>query len=160
MLKSGDKIIGWVHSHVRDVRCFFSSLDVHNQYLSQRLDANHLGLVVQICKNGNVGEHDYYRLTNAGMQTVSDCLNGSLHQKWNIDNTKPHDSCHGDHLYESWMHMVNAIASLPLEINISQQIQDLTSQRSLEHDQNQGIIVFHYCFFFISFYLENNCRHI
>ena len=78
-----EKIIGWVHSHVRGIKCFFSSLDVHNQYLSQRLDSNHLGLVVQIHPDGSLVDHDYYQLTSLGMTTVTNCLNGSFE-----DNSK------------------------------------------------------------------------
>ena len=121
MLENEEKIIvGWVHSHVRGVKVFFSGYDIHNQYTSQQLDPNHLGLVVQIHPNESLVDHDYYRLTSIGMSTVSNCLNGSLHQSWNIDNSKPHPSCNKDNLYTSQKYTVDPIADLPLEINVCQ----------------------------------------
>ena len=61
---------------------------------------------MQISRNGSIGDHDYYRLTRIGMKTVSNCINGSLHQSWNIDNSKQHVSCGGDNLYKSWKQKV------------------------------------------------------
>ena len=130
-----EKIIGWVHSHVRGIKCFFSSLDVHNQYLSQRLDSNHLGLVVQIHPDGTLVDHDYYQLTSLGMTTVTNCLNGST------DNSKQHPSCGGDNLYMSQRHLVVSIADLPLTINVCQQI-EVIAQRKILNDPPKKSIQF------------------
>ena len=129
-----EKIIGWVHSHVRGVKCFFSSLDVHNQYLSQRLDSNHLGLVVQIHPDGSLVDHDYYRLTSLGMTTVTNCLNGSFE-----DNSKQHPSCGGDNLYMSQKHLVDPLADLPLEVKVCQQFQAIGLKRILNDSPRKSI---------------------
>ena len=138
-LENEDKIIGWVHSHVRGVKCFFSSLDVHNQYIWQRLDPNHIGLVVQIHPDESLVDHDYYKLTSVGMKTVKNCLDGSLNQGLNINNSRPHSSCGRDNLYMSQKHLVDPIADLPLKINICQQIQAIKQKRILKDSPKQSI---------------------
>ena len=144
--ENDEKIIGWVHSHVRGIRCFFSSLDVHNQYLSQRLDSNHLGLVVQIHPDKSLVDHDYYQLTSLGMTTVTNCLNGSLHQGWDIDNSKQHHSCCGENLYMSQKHLVDPLADLPLEIKVCLQIQAVAQKRILFSTiANLMIFLFNFC---------------
>ena len=53
----GKKIIGWIHSHVRGEKCFFSGLDNHTQYSSQKSNSNFLGVVMQINKIGGYEDH-------------------------------------------------------------------------------------------------------
>ena len=62
------RLIGWIHSHVRNAECFFSSVDVHSQHILQRIEKDFFGLVVSIEEDGSIKEHDFYQLTKAGMK--------------------------------------------------------------------------------------------
>ena len=58
--------------------------------------------------------------------------------RWNIDNSKQHDSCGGQHLYQSWKKTINVVAGLPLGIKICEQIQALMSERNIRMENNQA----------------------
>ena len=73
-IEYGKKIVGWIHSHVRGNDCFFSGLDLHIQFSSQKSNSNFLGVVMQISKIGQYEDHKMYKLTERRMKVVNDCL--------------------------------------------------------------------------------------
>ena len=86
------QLIAWAHSHVRNNDCFFSSVDVHNQFGYQRLDDDFFGMVFQIDHDGNSRTYNCYKLTNLGLDAVENCsYNGQLQ----------HLSCNNILFYES-----------------------------------------------------------
>ena len=110
-LGHGKKIIGWIHSHVRKEKCFFSGLDVHTQYTSQKSNSNFLGVVMQISKIGQYEDHKVYKLTDRRMKVVNDCL----------QNHKGHAPCGRNDfelLYQSMSSSVTLILELSLTTNI------------------------------------------
>ena len=112
-LGHGKKIIGWIHSHVRGVNCFFSSQDVHTQYSSQQTSHNFFGIVMQINSRGRHEDHDYYKLTSKGMAGVKSCL-----AKPNQESLKrEHNSCKLEDMYESIARNASLLSNMSLSID-------------------------------------------
>ena len=92
------EVLGWIHTHCRDIKCFFSSLDIHTQYGYQRLSSDFIGIVCKLSANDSIIETQVYKLTQDGMKNVEDCISkhgGTL--------VKQHDFCTKDPgvLYET-----------------------------------------------------------
>ena len=77
--------MAWVHSHVDGNKCFFSSLDCHTQRTIQCQIPDALGIVLEIDKEKNLIQSDYYQLTPFGMKHVERCRDTSqqLHSRCN-----------------------------------------------------------------------------
>ncbi len=69
------RISAWVHSHVRGALCGFSSVDVHTQYMYNRLCQGWTiyGLVYEIHQGSSHTVCSWMDLTESGQQEVSQC---------------------------------------------------------------------------------------
>ncbi len=65
-------LAAWIHTHVRGVKCGFSSVDVHTQYAYSHdaMYPNIMGHVVELCQDGSIIE-DFFTLTAEGKAQVS-----------------------------------------------------------------------------------------
>ena len=91
-------IIAWIHSHVQNMHCCYSSVDVHMQYAQQMVYTGCFGIVVEIKNNSEIGKFDAYVLTDLGLATVWDC--NDQHREFPKSRIQ-HPSCHGQSLYKS-----------------------------------------------------------
>ena len=107
--KYGSKlsIVSWVHSHVEDVKCCFSSVDMHTQFTLNKMYPDILGLVCQIGKDNSLEDYDFYGLTRKGYHGLSRCKKSG---------TKFHEGCYKESFYASQKHMITFFDGL-LEVH-------------------------------------------
>ena len=85
-------IFAWIHSHVEGNSCFLSSVDLHNQFVYEKLFPHILAIVVEIGKT-QVKDVKFYQLSEEGVTKVDDC---------NLNNNTPsilHESCANDEAF-------------------------------------------------------------
>ena len=107
--KYGSKlsIASWVHSHVEDVKCCFSSVDMHTQFTLNKMYPDILGLVFQIGKDSSLENYDFYGLTKKGHHGLSQCKKSG---------TKFHEGCFKESFYASQKDMITFFDGL-LEVH-------------------------------------------
>ena len=115
----GQQVVGWIHSHVRGEKCFFSGLDLHIQFSSQKSNSNFVGVVMQISKIGQYEDHKMYKLIEMRMKVVNDC----------IENHKGHAPCGrlDSELYQSISSNVTLMLDLSFTPFYSQQFETVAS---------------------------------
>ncbi len=101
------RIIAWVHSHVRGALCGFSSVDVHTQYMYNRLCQGWTiyGLVYEINQERSGSISSWLDLTDVGRNMVSQC--STTHQQ--------HEACSEKNFYQSFDNLVQ-YCDLPLAV--------------------------------------------
>ena len=82
-------IFACIHSHVGGNKCFLSSVDLHNQFVYEKLFPHMLAIVVEIGQY-EVKNVEYYQLSSLGSERTTQCNN--------IKNTPLilHESCAND----------------------------------------------------------------
>merc|ERR1712016_238448 len=97
--KYGSKlsIATWIQSHVEEVKCCFSSIDLHTQNTLSKMYPDILGMVCQIGKDGSLEKHDYFGLTRKGHYGLSKCKKSG---------TKFHEGCYKESFYTSYKHLI------------------------------------------------------
>ena len=107
--KYGSKlsIATWIHSHVEEVKCCFSSIDLHTQNTLSKMYPDILGMVCQIGKDGSLEKHDYFGLTRKGHYGLSKCKKSG---------TKFHEGCYNESFYTSYKHLITTFEG-PLEVH-------------------------------------------
>ena len=103
-MKTDEIVIGWIHSHVRDQPCNFSSVDVHSQFQLENIYEGIFGLVIEIMENGMMKKHDAFVLTEFGRKRIEMCtrknpLSYSLQQHHECWNTNFYTSIDNKILY-------------------------------------------------------------
>ena len=110
------KMVGWIHTHVRGVNCFFSSIDVHSQFHYQQTFKGFIGIVCQLTEDNFFIDRDFFKLTNQGIDNVKKCI--AKHG----NNNQQHNDCHKlpGELYKSVKNDV-ILNNLPIITYLSKQ---------------------------------------
>ena len=91
-------MIGWFHTHPQ-FHCFYSSIDLHNQFSMQKETDSFFGSVF----SGIQKEVKSFRLNRFGMEKIRNCCNeppvGEDNQSINV-NSVPHFHQHEEMMYE------------------------------------------------------------
>ena len=89
-------LLAWIHSHVQSVPCNFSSVDVHTQHSFAKVYDGILGLVIELKENGQLGQHDFFEMSQQGAKLVENCS-----RKKNCNTREQHQSCNNPSIYKS-----------------------------------------------------------
>ena len=89
-------LLAWIQSHVQSVPCNFSSVDVHTQHTFSKIHEGVLGLVVEIKDDGQLGQYDFYEMSQQGAKLVESCS-----RKKNCNTREQHQSCNNPCIYKS-----------------------------------------------------------
>ena len=105
-------IIGWVHSHVQAVHTGFSSIDVHTQWLFAKEYKNCFGLVIEYGKSGFWLDHDFFTLTEIGINAVGNCTKSYP----GLSKTH-HIACNNRSNYTSIKTKIAILANIPCKVS-------------------------------------------
>ena len=65
-------LVAWIHTHVSNVKCGFSSIDSHTQYTYSKIHDEVLGLVIEV-NNNKIGQYDFFEITRQGKRFLEMC---------------------------------------------------------------------------------------
>ena len=132
--------MAWIHSHVRVVKCNFSSVDVHTQHSYDKFHKGVLGLVLEIQENGLLSNHDFFELTKNGRKIVEACSRTP-----GCNSKLQHESCHNTTFYQSATTKVMFCNDLSLDVKnfLSIQIENNAPNEKLTKNIDQPMEMDH-----------------
>ena len=94
--KGNPHLICWIHSHVGEIECGFSSIDVHTQHTIAKIHKEVLGMVIELNESGQMVKYDFYEISRQGSRCVENCS-----KKKGCNAMQQHDSCYNVNFYKS-----------------------------------------------------------
>ena len=122
-------LIAWIHTHVENVKCGFSSIDNHTQHTYSKLHDGVLGLVIEVLENNKTGEYDFFEITRQGKRFLEKCS-----RQKDCNTMEQHESCNNTNFYKSVKDQVMFDDSLVLKVRNFMDIEELNFQ-SMELDE-------------------------